>query len=170
MSMTPVEIINAIRAAGGRFGTGDDGRMKVRGGNVPPELVAELRGQREAVIAALEIEARQNCGAYGKCPPHDAPKVAGNAGDQPCDVRLLIVRYIFFQALENRKLMKWVAERENQYYADGFNVDDVCWRASLDALAWQRSMTPKDAIEWLIGLEEAAKSGPIEIPYEQNQP
>ena len=148
--MTASEIIDAIHHAGAAL-VMEGGKARVRGAAIPPELMAELKASREAVITEMQRRAEACQDRYAEVPTEDPPLLGRNMATPAA----AFVRAILnFGLRQPRPVHAWVMRRANAYHELGVPADECEWRACVDLLAWQRNADRQTAMEWLEGIEE----------------
>jgi len=150
--MTPAEVIDALHAAGATLVV-EDGKARVRGAKVPADLLAVVKANRDAVIAEWKRQQEGHRDRYGEVPTGDV-LMPGKDTTLTQEQSDLLRGYVFRQP---RPVHAWVMARTATYFAQGLPPGEDEDAACLDVLAWQRHTTARLALEWLLGIEEAAK-------------
>lgn len=146
--MTPEELVRAVRAAGARVEALGGGRAKIVG-QVPQEVLAGIRAEREAFLEAWTDEIK---GRYGSVPPADLvlrtePPVWRS--DVYCRVETYVRR-------QGEEVCLWATLRATAYQdAMGWSPLDCCAAAWSDVLHWQMERF-KDPESQLAVFEEVA--------------
>lgn len=149
---TADQLIDALHAAGATLVV-EDGKARVRGAKVPEELLAQLKADKAAVLAAWEKRQHIQRDRYGVVPVGEVPHLATREKLTP-EQRAAVTGYCFRQP---RPVHAFVMARANEYHGAGSAAEDCEWRACVDVLCWQRSLQPvNEALEWLAGIEAAA--------------
>jgi len=148
--MTASQIIDAIHQAGAVLVL-EDGKSRVRGATIPPELMAELKASRDAVLTEMKRRADAGVDRYAEVPREDPPLLGRNMAAPAEPMRQAILNYGLRQP---RPVHAWVMRRADTYHELGIPVAECEWRACVDLLAWQRNADRRTAIEWLEGIEE----------------
>lgn len=146
--MNAGELIDALHRAGATLVI-ESGKARVRGARIPDELMAELKAQREGVLAEWQRRQGADLDRYGTLPLETVPLFGRDARATP-DMRSAVIGYVMRQP---RTIHAWVMHRLNDYKALGLPVEDQDWRACVDVLAWQRNTDGQRALEWLEGIE-----------------
>jgi hypothetical protein len=161
---TASEILDSINAAGAALVV-EAGKARVRGAQLPQELLAELKASRTEVLAELERRQAADQDRYGRVPDERAERVGAFVALSEAD-RQEVVGYVMRQP---RSLHAWVMGRANEYHADQTPVDECETRACLDVLAWQRNEGVGAAVEWLRGMGESGKRKAESGNYEKEK-
>ncbi len=136
--MTPVEMLLEAAQQRGIHLTAEGDRLKWSGpaGAMPPDLLAELRTHKPALLAALrlaDITARQRWGR----PPVESIPVSFTRPTLPDRDAELLTEYI---ARQPQEVVQWVVEQAARYDA-AFPAWEPRvsreWAAALDCLLWQ---------------------------------
>ena len=126
-----------------------DGAPRLRGSKIPEELKAELKAQREAVLAEFERRRAEDRDRWGKVPPVDAPWMGDELRIKPAE-KQTVLRHVLNQP---RPVHAWVMLRANAYFTErGMAVDECEWRACVDVVAWQRKVSGVEAVRFVCGL------------------
>ena len=148
--MTASKIIDAIHQTGAAL-VMEDGKSRVRGTAIPPELMQALKANREAVLVEMKRRAEACLDRYAEVPQDDPALLGRNMTPPAAPLRQAIMNYGLRQP---RPVHAWVMRRAATYHALGIAVEECEWRACVDLLAWQRNADRQAAIEWLEGIEE----------------
>ena len=142
--MNAAELIDALQRAGATLVI-EDGKARMRGAAVPPELKEAIKGNREEVIAEWKRRQEQARDRYGQVPPADAPLLARDM-EVPAPSQEQITAHVLRQ---QRPVHAWVMARANDYYQRGVKAEDCEWRACVDVIAWQRKSSGQEAAQFV---------------------
>lgn len=147
---TPQQVVDALVHLGAEIRELGAGRATVVG-DVPADLIEDLRAQREEVIDAWRA---MRCDRWLKAPPETLPlrraPVTLGARD-----RGVVQKYVLGQPGE---VSRWALLRAEQYRSTCPKwSDSACATAAcMDVLAWQMHRHP-DPVSVVTGLHEAAE-------------
>jgi hypothetical protein len=144
------EIIDALHRAGATLFV-EDGKARVRGAVVPAELLAEVKANREAVLAEWHRRQEAERDRYSVVPVADAARYGRELTFSKHQQDVLIA-YVFRQA---RPVHAFVMRRSLEYHEYGIPLELCDAMACLDVLAWQRNVDGRKALSWLMEFEAA---------------
>jgi len=151
--MTPTEIVDALNRLGAVIVIAE-GKPRLRGPKLPPELIEAVRRNRDAVLLEIEERRRTDRDRYGRVPPVDVPRADVNKSVL-AEEKLVLVEYVLRQP---RPCHAWIMKRASEYGAEGVPEQECDWRACLDFVAWQRQTSIERVFEFLGGMEAGALS------------
>jgi len=154
--MNASELLDKLNRAGATLEI-VDGKPRVRGVKVPDALMAELKANREAVLAEFERRKAEDRDRYCRVPSADAAMLAREL-DLPPDMKAVVLSYAVRQG---PTVCAWVETRAQEYFSQ-LNIPaiDCAWRAAVDLIAWQRQTNPRGAVEFVAGLDEMQRHLP----------
>lgn len=148
--MTPMELVLAVQTAGGRVERMHDGKARVVGGQVSPDIIHGIKSNREAFLEAWEEESKSR---FDRAPSIELALRDEPPGWRP-EVYARVERYVRKQAAE---VCRWVVLRGTSYQdAKGWPSEACVASALADVLHWQmgRCKSP----EWQLEVfEEVAR-------------
>lgn len=153
--MNAAELLDKLNRAGATLEI-VDGKPRVRGTKVPDDLMAELKANRDAVLAEFERRQSEDRDRFCRVPAEDVG-MFGRDLDLPEDMRRIIESYAFRQG---RPAQAWVMKRAEEYFKLGVPAEDCDWRACVDLIAWQRHSHARGAVEFVAGINEAFENLP----------
>lgn len=144
--MTPEELVTAVQAVGGGVRKLSDGRFALWG-PVPEDLVAAIKGQRDAFIEAWEVERNDR---YRRTPTTDLKL----RSDPPCRMRAALKRRVQQYVLDQCPEVSRYAFDRSLLYRDRYpewSESDCATSAALDVVEWQlaRHQDPVGLLESL---------------------
>lgn len=148
---TAASIIDALHQAGATLVV-EDGKARVRGVKISPELMEQVRANKAAILAEWTRRQEEQLDRYAEVPTGEVAMLGRDLtlGEA---MRNAVVAYAFRQP---RPVHAWVMGRINEYHALGVPLGDDEVAASVDLLCWQRNSTAKTALAWLDGIEACA--------------
>ena len=152
--MTASELIDALHRAGATLVV-EAGKARVRGAQVPDELMAALKGQRAEVIAEWQRRQEESRDRYALVPSGVVPMCGRDMALLVAE-RDAVMAHVFRQP---RPVHAWVMVRANDYHERGVKVDDCDWRACMDVIAWQRACGGREAVKFLMELPTNGELG-----------
>lgn len=126
--MSPMELVMAVQAAGATVRWSKDNPRLV--GEVPDELMQEIKVQREAFLEAWEREYRDR---YWRVPTRPI-RLRSEPPDWSRKAYLRVERYVRHQ---NREVVLWTMHRAQEYAGNGFGEQAAMAAALADLLHWQ---------------------------------
>ena len=153
--MSAAELLDQLHRAGATLEM-VDGTPRIRGAKISPDLMAQLKANRDALIAELEKRLAEDKHRFGRVPEADAPMLARDFAAK-AEQREQIRDYVLRQG---RSIHAWVMRRANEYHGLGVPLDDCEWMGCLDLIAWQRHTDARGAVLFVSGLDECAKTIP----------
>lgn len=136
--MTPTELVAAVQAAGGDVQRFSDGRTNLKG-QIPAELVALIKADREAFLDAWDAEIK---GRYERVPPENL-RMRSEPPRWRKDVYRRVEGYVRRQG---SAVCLWVTMRATAYWEAGMASEAATASALDDVLHWQMSHRPNP--EW----------------------
>lgn len=147
--MSASELLDRLHRAGATLEM-VDGKARIRGAAIPAELLAELKANRDAVLAEQERRKVEDKDRYSRVPGDSAPLLARDIAVPP-DMRKVIEGYVHRQG---RTVQAWVMKRGVEYFDLGIPATDCDWRACIDLIAWQRQTGARGALEFVTGISD----------------
>lgn len=153
--MTSGELIDALHKAGATLVV-VDGKARVRGAKVADELLAALKANREGVIAEWHVRQAAALDRYGVVPSGEV-HMFGRDQRLKAAEGASVIGYVLRQP---HTVHAWMQSRANAYHVMGVPFPELELCACVDVLAWQRNRDGRQAVEWLMGIEECYENLP----------
>lgn len=151
MTSTAPNLIDRIQAAGATIVL-EQGQARLRGKKLPDALMAEIKTNRDALIAEMQRRETLDKDRFGKVPSHELPFTAMDL-EFPMAHRCILERHMIKQG---HVVHAWIEKRAGEYHAKGRKVDDIGWRACIDLIAWQRRANVMEAWDFVKTLDDVA--------------
>ena len=146
------EIIDTLHRAGATLVIDEEGKFRIQGARVAAELLAELRANRETVMAEWHRRQETERDRYSVVPVADAARY-GREMTLDEHQQATLIAHVFRQA---RPVHAFVMRRSLEYYEYGIPLELCDAMACLDVLAWQRNTDGRKALSWLMEFETSA--------------
>lgn len=148
--MTPMELVVAVQAAGARVERMHDGKARVVGAQVSPDIIHGIKGDREAFLEAWEEETKSR---FNRAPSIELALREQPPGWRP-EVYARVERYARNQKPD---VCRWLVFRGTAYQdAKGWDAESCMASALADLLHWQMGRFKNP--EWQLEVfEEVAK-------------
>ena len=159
-TLTVEQLIAAVEKEGAKF-VRLGAETRLQGHQLPAALLDAVKRRRTEVLAELEKRGTEERSRWCKVPDEDLPLVPFFNG-VPEALRDAVDQYALRQAYQSHtgddKLLAWISARVKIHQGHGLDPHASEFMACLELVMWQRRTTdPREAIEFVAGLEAAAK-------------